>query len=94
MNKIFYYNGRQAVMDILQFRIINSKKFDQKLIELIKIYKDKISPTMPVGADVLMAKYKVPKGKQLGLKLKIIEKEWVKNDFKISDEQIEQILNN
>ena len=94
MNKIFYYNGRQAVMDILQFRIINSKKFDQKLIELIKIYKDKISPTMPVGADVLMAKYKVPKGKQLGLKLKIIEEEWVKNDFKISDEQIEQIVNN
>ena len=94
MNKIFYYNGRQAVMDILQFRIINSKKFDQKLIELIKIYKDKISPIMPVGADVLMAKYKVPKGKQLGLKLKIIEEEWVKNDFKISDEQIEQIVNN
>jgi len=94
MNKIFYYNGRQAVMDILQFRIINSKKFDQKLIELIKIYKDKISPVMPVRADVLMTKYKIPEGKQLGLKLKIIEDEWVKNDFKISDEQIEQIVNN
>ena len=49
---------------------------------------------MPVGADVLMAKYKIPEGKQLGLKLKIIEDEWVKNDFKISDEQIEQIVNN
>ena len=94
MNKIFYYNGRQAVIDILQFRIINSKKFDKKLIELIKIYKDKISPIMPVGADVLMTKYKIPEGKQLGLKLKIIEEEWVKNDFKISDEQIEQIVNN
>ena len=33
-------------------------------------------------------------GKQLGLKLKKIEEEWVKNDFKISDEQIEQIVNN
>jgi tRNA nucleotidyltransferase/poly(A) polymerase len=41
-----------------------------------------------------MAKYKIPEGKQLGLKLKIIEEEWVKNDFKISDEQIEQIVNN
>ena len=49
---------------------------------------------MPVGANVLMAKYKIPEGKQLGLKLKIIEEEWVKNDFKISDEQIEQIVNN
>ena len=94
MNKIFYYNGRQAVIDILQFRIITAKKFDKKLIELIKFYKDKTSPIMPVGANVLMAKYKIPEGKQLGLKLKIIEEQWVKNDFKISDEQIEQIVNN
>ena len=94
MNKIFYYNGRQAVIDILQFRIITAKKFDKKLIELIKFYKDKTSPIMPVGANVLMTKYKIPEGKQLGLKLKKIEEEWVKNDFKISDEQIEQIVNN
>ena len=94
MNKIFYYNGRQAVIDILRFRIITTKKLDKKLIELIKFYKDKTSPIMPVGANVLMAKYKIPEGKQLGLKLKIIEEEWVKNDFKISDEQIEQIVNN
>ena len=94
MNKIFYYNGRQAVIDILRFRIITTKKFDKKLIELIKFYKDKTSLIMPVGANVLMAKYKIPEGKQLGLKLKKIEEEWVKNDFKISDEQIEQIVNN
>ena len=94
MNKIFYYNGRQAVIDILRFRIITTKKFDKKLIELIKLYKDKTSPIMPVGANVLMMKYKISEGKQLGLKLKIIEEEWVKNDFKISDEQIEQIVNN
>ena len=94
MNKIFYYNGRQAVIDILRFRIITTKKFDKKLIELIKFYKDKTSPIMPVGANVLMTKYKIPEGKQLGLKLKIIEEEWVKNDFKISEEQIEQIVNN
>lgn len=94
MNKIFYYNGRQAVIDILKFRIITAKRFDKKLIELIKFYKNKTSPIMPVGANVLMAKYKIPEGKQLGLKLKIIEEEWVKNNFKISDEQIEQIVNN
>ena len=94
MNKIFYYNGRQAVIDVLQFRIVNSKKLDKKLIELIKIYKDKMSLIMPVGAEVLMKKYKIPEGKQLGFKLKIIEEEWVKNNFKISDEQIEQIVNN
>ena len=38
MNKIFYYNGRQAVIDILNFRIFKLKKLDKNLIELIKIY--------------------------------------------------------
>ena len=49
---------------------------------------------MPVGADILMKKYKIPEGKQLGLKLKMIEEEWVKNDFKISDKEINTIVSN
>ena len=49
---------------------------------------------MPIGANVLMTKYKIPEGKQLGVKLKIIEKKWVDNNFKISDNQIDYILNN
>ena len=31
---------------------------------------------------------------QLGEKLKIIEREWVKNNFKISDQQVDNIVNN
>ena len=27
MNKVFYYDGKQAVIDILNFMLINSKKF-------------------------------------------------------------------
>ena len=34
MNKIFYYEGMQAVTDILGFRFIKSKKFDHILFEL------------------------------------------------------------
>ena len=49
---------------------------------------------MPVSADFLMKKYEIPEGKQLGEKLKIIEKEWVKNDFKISDQEVHNIVNN
>jgi poly(A) polymerase len=41
-----------------------------------------------------MKKYEIPEGKQLGEKLKKIEKEWVKNNFKISDQQVENIINN
>ena len=49
---------------------------------------------MPIGADILMRKYKIPEGKILGEKLKIIEEEWVNNNFKISDQEVEDILKN
>ena len=49
---------------------------------------------MPINADTLMRKYKIPEGKQLGLKLKLIEEVWVDNNFDISDKQIENIVNN
>ena len=38
--------------------------------------------------------YEIPEGKQLGEKLRLIEEEWVKNDFKISDQQVNNIINN
>ena len=94
INKIFYYYGKQAVVDILTYKIIKSKKFDQFTFDLTDYYKNKLAPTMPIGADILMRKYKIPEGKLLGDKLKIIEEEWVNNDFKISDQEVEKILKN
>jgi len=41
-----------------------------------------------------MTKYKIPEGKQLGTKLKMIEEEWVKNNFQISEKQVDNIINN
>ncbi len=94
INKIFYYYGKQAVVDILTYKIVKSKKFDQFTFDLTDYYKNKLAPTMPIGADILMRKYKIPEGKLLGDKLKIIEEEWVNNDFKISDQEVEKILKN
>ena len=94
MNKVLYYDGKQAVIDILNFVLMISQKFDITFKELIEIYKNKSIPTMPIGADVLMTKYKISEGKQLGAKLKMIEEEWVKNNFQISDQQVENIINN
>jgi len=94
MNRIFYFDGKQAVIDILNFQIIKSKKSEKSLIELINHYSNKLVPKMPVGADFLMKKFNIPEGKQLGAKLKIIEEEWVKNNFEISDKQINNIIDN
>ena len=49
---------------------------------------------MPISADLLMKKYEMSEGKYLGEKLKIIEKEWVENNFEISDQQVDNIVNN
>ncbi len=92
MNKIFYYLGKEAVLDTLNFRIIKLKKLDKSLLELSKHFQNRSRPVMPVGASELMTKYKIPEGKTLGLKLKMIEEEWVSNNFKISEQQIENII--
>ena len=93
MNKVFYYDGKEAVIDILSYRMIRSKKFDNSLKELINNYENIKNPEMPISADFLMKKYDIPEGKQLGEKLKAIEEEWVKNNFKISDQQLNNIVN-
>ena len=70
-----------------------SKKVDKKILNLIDKFKSKLLPTMPVGAKVLMEKYEISEGKDLGNKLKIIEEEWVNNNFQLSEKQVNKIIN-
>ena len=81
-------------MDIINFKIFKSNKFDIKLINLIDIFKKKEIPVMPLKADLLMEKYNIPEGKELGAKLKAIEEIWVNNNFKISDKEVLNIISN
>ena len=92
LNKIFYYNGRQTVIDIINFKLFYSTKLENKLLKLIKIFKNKELPELKIGANILMSKYKIPEGKILGNKLKLIEETWVQNGFQISDKQVEKIV--
>ena len=94
LNRIFYYNGIEALIDILNFKVLKSKNFDKKILELIKSYQSKPLPKMPIDADLLMTKYKIPQGKMLGDKLKKIEEEWVNNGFDISSAKLETIVKN
>ena len=92
LNKFFYFNGRQAVIDIINFKIFTSNKVEKKLIKLLDTYKEKVIPTLPIGADQIMSKFQIPEGKTLGNKLKKIEETWVQNGFQISDKQVQQIV--
>ena len=93
-NKFFYFNGKQAVIDVINFKIFTSDKVEKKLINFMESYKNKVIPTMPIGANNLMTKYNIPEGKTLGNKLKMIEEVWVDNGFKISEKQVQKIVKN
>jgi len=91
-NKIFYYNGKQTVIDIINYKLFTSSKVEKKLLKLLKTYKDKVIPTLPIDASTLMTKYNIAEGKMLGNKLKLIEETWVQNSFQISEKQIQKII--
>ena len=60
---------------------------------MIENFKDKEIPTMPLKADILMEKYNISEGKELGKKLKAIEEVWTNNDFKITEKEVQDIVN-
>ena len=93
LNKIFYFNGREALMDVIYFKIFKSNKVDVKLLEMIDNYQQKELPLLPLRAITLMTKYNIPEGKELGNKLKMIEELWVDNNFTISEKEVLKIIN-
>jgi len=94
LNKILYFNGREALIDVIYFKIFKSNKVENKLIKLIEIFKEKDIPVLPLKANILMEKYQIPEGKELGIKLKAIEEIWTKNNFKISEKEVQKIVSN
>ena len=90
--KILYYNGRQALNDLLYFEIFKTKKNSKKLINLIDFFEDKKIPIFPIKAKNLMEKYNISEGKLLGIKLKKIEAKWVNNNFKVSEKEVAQVI--
>ena len=92
LNKIFYYHGKQSVIDVISYKLFKLKKVDKKTLNLFDQFKSKILPNIPISAKILMERYNIPEGKSLGIKLKTIEEEWVNNNFEISEKQISKIV--
>ena len=92
LNQIFYFNGKQSLIDLINFKIFKSKKIDTKLTKMVSEYEGKEVPIMPFGANILMKNYGIAEGKELGKKLKMIEEAWAKNNFQISSKEVEIII--
>ena len=92
--KIFYTNGKQCLFDLIYFEIFRSKLVNKKLIDLLAFFNDKEIPIFPIKATHLIKNYNLSEGKMIGIKLKKIEEKWISNDFKISENEISQLLKN
>ena len=92
LQKILYFNGKQSLLDLLYFQIFRSRKVDKKVSEMIDYFKNKEAPLLPIKADTLMNEYNIPEGKELGVKLKMIEEKWVENNFEISKAEVQKLI--
>ena len=91
--KIFYLEGKNRLIDVINFAIFKSKKNENKLIKLKNFFKNQSMPVFPISAKILMEKYNLEEGKELGQKLKKIKEFWIENSFKLTNKDVEKIMN-
>ncbi len=94
LHKLFYYHGKSYLIDLLDFQLFRSNKNNNKLIELKKYFENLEKPKFPIKAKVIMEKYNLKEGKELGQKLKSLENLWVENSFNISEKEVENTFLN
>ena len=92
--KIFYYNGKDYLFDLIDFKIFQNKKLDKNLINLKNFFNNQKKPNLKVNAKTLIDRFNYKEGKELGKKLREIEEFWIENSFKISDKELSEIINN
>ena len=93
-HKLVYYNDKSLVIDLINFKICVSKKDITKMIKLKKLIIETNKPIFPIKAKNLIEEYNLKEGKELGTKLKKIEDIWVQNNFKITNQEVNRIINN
>jgi len=93
-HKLVYYNDKSLVIDLIDFKICVSKKDITKIIKLKNSIIETNKPIFPIKAKNLIEEYNLKEGKELGTKLKKIEDTWVQNNFKITNQEVNRIINN
>ena len=89
LQKIFYFQGKSYLLDAIDFQLFRSNKKNNKLIELKKYFEKLEKPLFPIKARIIMKKYNLKEGQELGQKLKYLENLWVENSFNISEKEVE-----
>ena len=94
LQRIFYFNNKSYVIDLIDLKIFNSKTVPKKLIQLKKHFEQFEKPIFPLKAQDLLEKYNLKEGKEFGQKIRLLEDLWLNNSFKLSNKEIDNVLNN
>ncbi len=90
--KNVYLDGKNHLiaLNLINFSI-NSKVREKDFLKILnKVLKIKV-PVFPIDGEYLKQKG-MKEGQSLGKVLKILEKDWINNNFKISNERIDEII--
>ncbi len=91
--KKIYYMGKKNIKKLLMYIFSVEKKFDQStLIKKIEEIDTFQVPKFPLNGQFLI-KQGLKDGKKIGLTLKKLEDEWVKNNFSLDEKIINSIVN-
>ncbi len=92
LNKNIYFLGKQTIKDFVLFIFLQSKKFTLEEFFKLKNNVEKASiPKFPYDGQYLINKG-FKEGKKIGLILKELEKQWVNNNYYLSDKNITSII--
>ena len=93
-SKLHYLHDIKLINDLIDLKIMYSKKYIQKFINLKNEINKRAKPEFPIKANYLIEKFNFKEGKNLGDKLKELENIWINNDFEINEEQIKKSIAN
>ena len=94
LQRIYYFNDKSYVIDLLDLKILNSKVAPKKIIELKKYFEKFEKPIFPLKAKDLLDQYNAKEGKEFGQKIKLLENIWLNNSFKLSKKEIDEVFKN
>ena len=94
LQRIYYFNDKSYVIDLLDLKILNSKVAPKKIVELKKYFEKFEKPIFPLKAKDLLDQYNAKEGKEFGQKIKLLENIWLNNSFKLSKKEIDEVFKN
>ena len=93
LKKNIYFFGKNHLKTLNLIKFLDNKKLKIQDYSRTSKLIDKMSlPKFPFDGDYLKNRG-MKQGEYIGKVLKILEEEWLNNDFKISDQKISQIIN-